>query len=82
MIACMHAAALAAATAVFFFLFVSAFGPPSHMPKIGGGPPDVVSISDLVVEYIVAIDATRARFPADAFCGAGAAGGGGAALAG
>ena len=27
----------------------------------------VVSISGLVVEYIVAIDVTRVRFPADAF---------------
>ena len=27
---------------------------------------EVVSISGLVVEYIVAIDVTRARFPADA----------------
>ena len=27
-----------------------------------------MSISGLVVEYIVAIDVTRVRFPADAFC--------------
>jgi hypothetical protein len=27
-----------------------------------------VRISGLVVEYIVAIDVTRVRFPADAFC--------------
>ena len=31
------------------------------------GPPDEHSISGLVVEYIVAIDVTRVRFPADAF---------------
>jgi hypothetical protein len=30
------------------------------------GRPDVASISGLVVEYIVAIDVTRVRFPADA----------------
>ena len=30
------------------------------------GPPDEHSISGLVVEYIVAIDVTRVRFPADA----------------
>ena len=29
-------------------------------------------ISGLVVEYIVAIDVTRARFPADAYCVLGA----------
>ena len=29
----------------------------------------VSRISGLVVEYIVAIDVTRARFPADAFAG-------------
>ena len=29
------------------------------------------SISGLVAEYIVAIDVTRFRFPADAFCGLG-----------
>ena len=28
----------------------------------------VISISGLVVEYIVAIDVTRVRFPADAYC--------------
>ena len=28
----------------------------------------VNSISGLVVEYIVAIDVTRVRFPADAYC--------------
>ena len=28
------------------------------------------SISGLVVEYVVAIDVTRVRFPADAFCSA------------
>ena len=30
----------------------------------------MLSISGLVVEYIVAIDVTRVRFPADAFFGA------------
>ena len=29
---------------------------------------DRISISGLVVEYIVAIDVTRVRFPADALC--------------
>ena len=28
---------------------------------------EIISISGLVVEYIVAIDVTRVRFPADAF---------------
>ena len=28
----------------------------------------LTGISGLVVEYIVAIDVTRVRFPADAFC--------------
>ena len=28
----------------------------------------ITGISGLVVEYIVAIDVTRVRFPADAFC--------------
>ena len=34
-----------------------------------GASADIISISGLVVEYIVAIDVTRVRFPADALRG-------------
>ncbi len=55
-------------------------GPPAEIiVRVGGGlrhywrwprkPFGVSGISGLVVEYIVAIDVTRARFPADAFNG-------------
>ncbi len=37
-------------------------------PNVSHGDHHVISISGLVVEYIVAIDVTRARFPADAYC--------------
>ena len=40
----------------------------------------VHSISGLVAEYIVAIDVTRARFPADAICNHGAPGEQGASV--
>ena len=33
----------------------------------GNKNPELLSISGLVAEYIVAIDVTRVRFPADAF---------------
>ena len=39
---------------------------PSSLHSTDGGDPDVTGISGLVVEYIVAIDVTRVRFPADA----------------
>ena len=45
-------------------LFGFAIGPGATYLR---GHPDIARISGLVVEYIVAIDVTRVRFPADAF---------------
>jgi hypothetical protein len=39
----------------------------SQNVRVRGGSADHSCISGLVVEYIVAIDVTRVRFPADAF---------------
>ena len=64
MLACMHAAALAAAAAVGLHLCTKCW-----VSLV------VVSISGVVVEYIVAIDVTLARFPDDAFPAVGVAGG-------
>ena len=44
------------------------FGSSTTCPNVKGCPGELcVSISGLVLEYIVAIDVTRGRFPADAF---------------
>ena len=47
--------------------FCDTFGFGLWCGPVGGTVVICVSISGLVVEYIVAIDVTRVRFPADAF---------------